>query len=197
MANRYVVLLLLTSCAGPIGVDKNLSAEERDRLQREMPRPEPDDSSSYVVAEVDVEAGAPAPEKLADLTALLRCPVAVAVPERVDPLSGTWPQPGARRRIVFADGNSVVEEMLEPRAGETYRYVAWNLTTNTGRYVRYAVGVVSQEAGHLRWSHAYRPKAWPDGWIIEGYVHEDLQPCMRAALTELVSAQSEQRPPAQ
>lgn len=194
---------LVIGCSSLVGVDKGLSAEERDRLQREMRRPEPSESGVYVTATAGIDVDGDFEQVtrwfrergVADLEMYMSCGGDVPVSAKVEPLTGEWPAVSARRRLVFDDGNSVVEELVEPAGRDAYRYVAWNLTTETGKYVEYAIATLTltaaERGAHLAWTYAYKPKGWwgiPDRWFIGSYVRERYQACMQKALAGAVTS---------
>jgi hypothetical protein len=126
---------------------------------------------------------------MANLATFLSGTAAVAGVVRTDALSGSWGSPGDRRRVVFADGNSAVEEILEI-APQRFRYEVWNLTNDTGRFITYAVGefVISDAPSGTRlvWTYAFQPKAQPpDGWFIRSYVQNDYRLFMQTGLAAI------------
>lgn len=203
MTRAVVVLgLMMTGCSSLVGVDKGLSADDRDRLQREMERPGPADSDVRVVASADVAIAG----DLATITTwfsgpgvthldeYMTCSGEVPATAKVEQLSGAWPAVGSRRRIVFHDGHSMVEEVTHALPNEL-RYVAWNLTTKMGRYIEHAVGTLTltpaAEGARLTWVYANKPKGpWgiPDRWFIDEYTSVAYQECMRQALTVAVAS---------
>ena len=80
-----------------------------------------------------------------------------------DPLTGTWNKVGDRRRIVFVDGNSALEEITALRNPQLFQYQVWNRTDKIGRYTDYAVCELAFSATpagtHIRWTCAFRPRA--------------------------------------
>ena len=108
---------------------------------------------------------------------------------RTEPLIGTWHAPGDRRRIVFTDGHSAVEEIIPSPQPQKFRCVVWNLTNRTGRYTAYAVGEFTFSEGpqgtHVQWVYSFRPKVWPDGLLIRSFLQTDYREFMTSALAAM------------
>ncbi len=134
----------LSGCSTPlIGIDPALSPAQRDQVQREARRPPVEPNANYET--VTVQSDIPmsfnsfsdwfrargAPEFALFMTATSAIHGAV----RSDPLIGSWREVGDRRRIVFADGNSAIEEIVVDQRPQRFQYEMWNLTNDTGRYV--------------------------------------------------------------
>lgn len=101
-------------------------------------------------------------------------------------LNGSWSKPGDRRRVVFADGNSSLEEIIMERRPHVFRYEVWNLTNDTGRYITYALSEFefsdSKQGTHIRWTYSFQPKLWPDGLFIQSFVRGDFRQFLGIAL---------------
>ncbi|MEM6371945.1 MAG: hypothetical protein AAF727_04095 [Pseudomonadota bacterium] len=54
-------------------------------------------------------------------------------------LSGTWPEPGAIRRVELAGGHSVHERVLANSDGR-FAYQIWNITAPAGRVIDHIMG---------------------------------------------------------
>lgn len=193
------VLLGLAACSAPVGVDPALPAAQRDKLQREMPRPAVDAGAHFETVTVTTEL----PVSLAAFsgwfsqtgapqfgTYLVGTP---AVPGllRTDALTGTWQQPGDRRRVVYIDDHTGVEEVILSQPGRL-RYVGWNQTNKIGRYTSYSVAdfVVTgdEHATLVQWTYSFRPKAWIDGYLIRTSVDTDYRDYMASALAAMRKA---------
>ncbi len=186
----------LAACSGPVGVDPTLPSAQRDQLQRAMARPTIDPKASYETASVTMELPVP----LATFRAWFAMngarqpgayPVGTAsVPgvARTEPLTGTWQQPGDRRRVVLADGHTSVEEIVENTPGQ-FRHVGWNSTNKTGRYTRYSISEFvfagDARATQIVWTYKFRPKVWPDGPLIRSSIENDYRDYMNVALLEM------------
>ncbi|MDO8421653.1 MAG: hypothetical protein Q7S99_05785 [Parvibaculum sp.] len=191
------MVLSLVACTTLVGVAPALSSAQRDQAQRDMPRPAVEADASY--ESVTVEADIPVPhEAFAHWfrtsgaphlgTYLIGTPTVPGV-ARTEPLVGTWHGPGDRQRIVFIDGHSEVEEIIQSPQPQQFRYVAWNLTNRTGRYTTYAVGEFAfsgdQQNTRVQWTYSFRPKVWPDGLLIRTFVQTDYRDFMASALAAM------------
>lgn len=187
----------LVACTTLVGVNPTLSAAQRDQAQRDMPRPAVETNASY--ESVTVESDIPIPhDAFAQWFSKHGAPHPGTYPAgttnvpgvtRIDPLIGTWQAPGDRRRVVFTDGHSAVEEIIQSPRPQQFRYVAWNLTNRTGRYTTYAVGEFAfsgtQQGTHVRWTYSFRPKVWPDGLLIRSFVQTEYREFMTSALAAM------------
>lgn len=189
-----MLLLSCTACSTLVGVDPALSSERRDALQRAMARPAlaAGADAPAVVAQADVamplaafsrwfaEQGAPRFGAFLDGTAT------VAGVAHTDLLIGTWNKVGDRRRIVFVDGNSAVEEITAMRNPQQFQYQVWNRTDKIGRYTDYAVCELAFSAApigtHIQWICAFPPKGWPDGWLMRSFFQNDYRQFMQSGL---------------
>ena len=65
--------------------------------------------------------------------------------------------PGSRRRVVLADKNTALEELVVDNRPELYQYEVWNFSASNGRYIAYAVGQFEcteiEGPEHARWTH--------------------------------------------
>lgn len=199
LALTLLAIVFLPSCAGPVGVDPRLSFRERDELQRAMPRPPLDDGSRHESVTAEVMLAIPRSDLSAwfdregknawsESRAATR---AIAGVVRTEVLTGAFTQLGDRRRIVYSDGNTAVEELVAGGPETIARYEVWNDTRSIARYWRYATGeLVLADHGsgtQLRWTCRFRPKGWPDGYLISDHVHRDYRAFMQASLERVAS----------
>ncbi|MBH5384891.1 SRPBCC family protein [Bradyrhizobium diversitatis] len=188
-----VVSLVLSGCGTPlVGADPVPSTSNLDHA-REAARPELERSADFEMISVETEIQAP----LASVTTWFADRGAAAfgsfltgtdsVPGVVstESLSGAWSKPGDRRRVVFSDNNTALEEITD-RKPQLLQYQIWNLTNRTGRYIRYAVSelefIGNGQATRVRWTYSFRPKIWPDGYLIRPYVQNDFRKFMEVGL---------------
>jgi len=176
------VLLSLVGCKQggyAVGVGPGITPEMRDKLQRETVRP-PIDSNAKFVDSV-VEADVPVPRQdYTRISAQLKLEEVLVgsknIPRvvRTEPLTESWDAPGSRRRVVLADGNTALEELIEDHRPELYQYEVWNFTAKAGRFVAYAVGQFEttgdEHSTHVRWTYRFRPRGWPSVLFIEPFV---------------------------
>lgn len=182
-----------------VGTDPQLSRAERDNVQRQMSRPPLERDASFESTSVTREIAVPfetfsnwfrktgAPELGTFLTGTPKVPGV----ERTELITASWDRPGSRRRVLYSDGNSGVEELVVDNLPRLYQYQAWNLTNDTGRYIRYGVGQfqLRQTALGTRvvWTYFFRPKVWPDGLFIRSSVHEDYRAFMSKGLEAMAA----------
>lgn len=184
-----VVSLALTGCGTPlVGADPAQSTTSRD-----VARPELERSADFETVSVETDIQAPlasvanwfadrgAPGFGSFLTGTDAVPGVIST----ELLIGNWSKPGDRRRIVFSDNNSALEEITERRP-ELLQYQIWNLTNRTGRYIRYALSELDftskGQATRVRWTYSFRPKIWSDGYLIRPYVQNDFRRFMEVGL---------------
>jgi len=73
-----------------------------------------------------------------------------------------FPQPGARRQVMLADGSTATEEVIENTPASYFSYKVWGYTLRTARPIRYGKGEFWYEpADHgqattLRWRYSFR-----------------------------------------
>ncbi len=187
----------LVALAGCSAVpDARLASDERDGAQHATPPPL-DISPHYETASVSTDVAMPldAFSRWFERTgapgfgSFLHGTAIVPGIAWTDPLSGNWRDPGDRRRLVFTDGASAIEQILD-RDPLHLRTEMWDLKSDIGRYVAYAVEDVrlSEAAPGTRvtWTVAFEPKIQPpDGWMIRSYVGEGFQGFMRAGLSAM------------
>jgi hypothetical protein len=72
-------------------------------------------------------------------------------------------QPGSRRLLHMTDENTIVEEMVEVRAGEYMSYKIWNSSILADKFLEYATNqfwlVNQQSSTMVRWRHAFKLRA--------------------------------------
>ena len=59
---------------------------------------------------------------------------------RTEMINGTWPEPGARRRVIRRDGNQSLEEVLQNTWPTSFRYEVWGFTDRERILADYLVG---------------------------------------------------------
>jgi len=208
VAGLTVLVICLAACrSAPVGMAPSLTTAQRDQAQREANRPStgPDESYEVVIVESDLSipldqfskwfAKKGASEFSIFMTGASEVPPVglVAQPNngvvRYDALIGSWRTVGDRRRVVFADGTSALEEITADRLPQHFQFEVWNLANDTGRYITYALSefrISGTDRGtHIRWEYSFRPRGLPDGWFISRFVHEDFRQFMEATLTTM------------
>ncbi|HEY6313952.1 MAG TPA: SRPBCC family protein [Streptosporangiaceae bacterium] len=73
-----------------------------------------------------------------------------------------FPHPGARRRVMLADGNTATEEVIQNTPGGYFSYKVWGYTLSTARPIRYGKGEFwylpadESRATTLRWRYSFK-----------------------------------------
>jgi hypothetical protein len=187
----------LAGCSAPlVGIDPRLAATRRDQIQRDMTRPSLDPDPSYETATATMDVPVP-PTAFSTWFAQTGRPILDSLPgtasvpgiARSQGLGASWSRPGDRRRVVFSDGNSALEEILEI-GPQGFRYEVWNLTNDTGRFITYALGefALSEAPAGTRvvWTYSFQPKVQPpDGWFIRAYVQNEFRQFMQSGLAAI------------
>jgi hypothetical protein len=207
----------LTACSpASVRSDSSLTVAQRDEAQREAGRPpaKPNEPYETVIVEMDLpvpfakfsrwfaEKGKPEFSVFLNGKSSyfplpsLRSPSAIEPgPVRNEALIGAWRNVGDRRRVVFADGSSALEEITTDQP-QRFQYEIWNLTNDTGRYITHAFSDFrfsgSERVTHVRWEYSLHRRGLPDGLFISEFVHRDFRRFMEATLTAMqVQARAE------
>jgi hypothetical protein len=191
-----LLLLGATGCAATaVGYAAGTTPSERDALHRTTQRPALEVGADMITSTVESDIPVTLDQYLAfsDATPLERVlPGSTNIPRviRTEPLSDRWGVPGARRRVVLADGNTALEEILEMRLPEAFRYMVWNFTSAAGRFVKYAVGEFKLSPNpsggiHVVWTYSFRPQGWPSAWILGPFVHDEYHAFMVNGITNI------------
>jgi hypothetical protein len=197
----------LAGCSSaPVGTDPSLTAVHRDQAQREARRPiaGPDEHDESVIVEADLPValdpfstwfaghGAAEFSRFMTGTSVMHVELAGTAANlelRHDALLGSWRNVGDRRRVVFADGASALEEITSTQLPQRFQYEIWNFTGDTGLYINYAVAEFrfsgNERGTHVRWEYSFRPKGGPDAWFISRFVQRDFLQFMAATLTAM------------
>lgn len=106
-------------------------------------------------------------------------------------LSGTWPEPGALRRVDLAGGHSVHERVLT-NTPTRFTYQIWNITAPAGRVVDHIKGEFIYEQRddtvHVTWNYNIKPNLFIARPAINRYLRNDFAPFMRAGLDGTMQA---------
>ncbi|WP_158807024.1 SRPBCC family protein [Beijerinckia sp. L45] len=124
-----------------------------------------------------------------ELGSFLKSTATVPGVVRSEPPMGVWRDPGDRRKLIFVDGASVLEQILD-KGPRNMRVEMWDLENKTGRYIAYAVEnfALSETPTGTRvtWITDFEPKVQPpDGWMIRSYVGEDYRDFMQRGLNAM------------
>ena len=188
-----VVSLLLGGCGTPLVGANPVPSTSSLEYARDVARPELELNADFERINVETEIQAPvasvttwfADRGAAAFGSFLTGTDSVPGVASTESLSGAWSKPGDRRRVVFSDNNTALEEITD-RKPQLLQYQVWNLTNRTGRYIQYAVSELefmgNGQATRVRWTYSFRPKIWPDGYLIRPYVQNDFRRFMEVGL---------------
>ncbi len=121
----------------------------------------------------------------------LRPTESIANPVAAEVLEGTWPEPGAARRLRLADGHYVIERVIENEP-EFFKYQVFVFTNETGRGVEQIVGeqrfVPGESGTRFEWTYNVLPRSFITRQVvrsnmdeIEAYIAGGLQRFAEAA----------------
>lgn len=189
----FLLASLLGACRGVVrvGAAPGLSAEQRDALQRATPRPAIEGDEQLISSVVECDLPMSPEEYMAvsrdmQLEEILVGSKNIPRVVRTEPLTGPWGPVGSRRRVVLADGNTALEELVLDQRPGLYLYEVWNFTVNTGKYIRYAVGKfeVTGDARntHVRWTYSFRPNSKAVSGFIRRFVRGEYHDFMANGL---------------
>jgi hypothetical protein len=110
----------------------------------------------------------------------------VSKPAGYDMLSGTWPEPGAIRRVQQEDGHYVAERVLE-NTPEVFAYQIWAPTTSAGRNILYGRGefrvtTIDAASSTLTWTYELKARNALVAPFLRGFVKNDFAPFMEAGM---------------
>ncbi|MBV8586681.1 MAG: SRPBCC family protein [Verrucomicrobia bacterium] len=104
-------------------------------------------------------------------------------------IRGTWPQPGARRRVVRKDGNESLEEVLENSWPTRFRYEVWGFTDQERILTNYLVGEFQYrgvpEGTEVKWTYSFHRRYLLTTPILSIEVHNRVPEFMRTALQSM------------
>ena len=116
---------------------------------------------------------------------------AIPAIEGIEVLSGTWPNPGAVRRVDLAGGYSAHERVLT-NTDTSFTYQIWNITTPSGRAISHIWGAFtfaqSADAVDVTWDYNVKPSIFVARPAITRFLRDDFAPFMRAGLDGTVGA---------
>ncbi|WP_299293563.1 SRPBCC family protein [uncultured Tateyamaria sp.] len=116
---------------------------------------------------------------------------AIPAIEGITYLSGTWPNPGALRRVDLAGGHSVHEQVVA-NTDTNFVYQIWNITAPAGRAINHIKGeftfAQSGDEVTVTWDYNIKPNVFFARPAIRGFLDNDFGPFMQAGLTGLVAA---------
>lgn len=105
------------------------------------------------------------------------------------PLSPNWPEEGARRRVLLADGHQAAEIILSVEGTTAFTYQVWGFTNAAGGLAEYAIGrfeVIPAEGGsQLNWSYAFAPRSRGSRVLLSVFVATQWSGYMTAAFANL------------
>lgn len=112
-------------------------------------------------------------------------------PVEITILSGTWPEPGATRRVVLSDGHATLERVIQNDYPGLFQYQIWGLTSKAGQNLSYVLGTqiyepINDGAGtRLNWTYALKPDAGFKKPFVSRFVNSDIRPFLDNAAAKV------------
>lgn len=170
-------------------------------------RPEPA-HSGYISHSESVFIGVP-PDRFAawvdepgrNLSDIVAAPRGMPAVATTHPLRGDWDpagdRTGDRRRVTFADGHHLAEEVLADNP-ESFRYVIWGFTGYQRFAVRYAVAefTYAERAGgtQLSWTYSFMPTTGLVRPFVSDFVNTTIAAMMRGTLEGMRAGAEQDQP---
>jgi hypothetical protein len=112
--------------------------------------------------------------------------------ERNEMLDGTWFEAGAKRRVIFTDGNTAVERVVEYEP-EIFRYQIWGFTAPSRYVIEHVEGEIKYEKSggtdtRFVWTYKMKPRAFFTKPLLERFMREEYAPFMQQGLEEMRKA---------
>jgi hypothetical protein len=107
-------------------------------------------------------------------------------------IEGTWFEKGAKRRVLFEDGNTAVERIVEYEP-EVFRYQIWGFTAPTRYFVDHVEGEIKYEKSGEKdtrfvWTYKMKPRAFFTKPLLQRFMNEEYAPFMQRGLEEMRKA---------
>ena len=113
----------------------------------------------------------------------------IAGVERTEMIRGTWPEPGAQRRVIRKDGNRSLEEVLQNTWPTSFRYEVWGFTDREGILANYLVGEFQYSGvpnGTLvKWTYSFHRRSTLATPLLSMVVQNRVPEFMRTALVHM------------
>lgn len=123
------------------------------------------------------------------LESTLRGTNKIAGVARTEMLQGSWPEPGARRRVVRKDGNQSLEEALENTWPTSFRYEVWGFTDRERILTNYLVGEFQHHevpgGTEVKWTYSFHRRTLLAAPFLSMVVNSRVPEFMRAALQNM------------
>ena len=108
---------------------------------------------------------------------------------RTEMIRGTWPEPGARRRVVRKDGNQSIEEVLENTWPTSFRYEVWGFTDRERLLTDYLVGEFHHsevpDGTHVKWTYSFHRRSMLATPLLSVVVRSRMPDFMQTALQNM------------
>ncbi len=118
----------------------------------------------------------------------------IAAPDELEILRGTWPTPGAVRRVKLTDGHYVIERILENRP-ELFTYQIWVFTNAAGRGVEQIIGeqrfiATGPNSTRFEWDYKIKPKSAVTGFFVDRQLPE-IEAFLQSGMSGFAAAATE------
>ena len=169
------------------------------------PAPTFDPDAAHAELEIEEVVAVPLPVLRRYLDGSDRVAAAMAETERVSrrvevaDVLGCWPEEGAVRRVVHADGEAAFERVLAGGSPTLLRWQAWGFTGDRGSHVTYLVGErelvpIDGETTRLVWRQWLRPNHALKRFFVQRFVDAELKPLIKDALEQVRAEAKAHRP---
>ncbi|MEM1396562.1 MAG: SRPBCC family protein [Pseudomonadota bacterium] len=115
----------------------------------------------------------------------------IAPPIERTPISGTWPDEGARRRLTQADGHQLLERSLKNETSD-FRYQAFGFTSSAGRGVDHIYADWSltpvEKGTLLEWTYRVAPTNALTRIFVRRTRDNELRPFMQGTMDRMAAA---------
>ena len=105
-------------------------------------------------------------------------------------ITGTWNDPGARRRVLQADGSSAIEEVLTRDPSGSFTYMVWGFRQPMGLLVRYGRGAFTfapagPNATDITWEYHFAPSSPLAVPLLALMIRAAFRPFMQASIAAI------------
>lgn len=186
---NLLLMPLLASCGGAQAPTQPMDWHEPPALL--------EDDSGYITSIATATVPMTPPELrefLAGENSLIKYmePVgSIAAPVERVPIEGTWPDEGARRRLVQRDGHQLLERSLKNELTD-FRYQAFAFTSRAGWGVDHIYADWSltpvENGTRFVWTYRVAPKSWLVTPILRRTRDKELRPFMQGAMDRMAKA---------
>lgn len=108
---------------------------------------------------------------------------------RTEMIRGTWPEPGARRRVIRRDGNQSLEEVLQNTWPTSFQYEVWGFTDRERILANYLVGEFQHsnvpDGTLVKWTYSFHRRSTLATPLLSMVVRNRVPEFMQTALANM------------